>query len=208
MAGIEQNPVTAYGLLNVLDLLRPQVLETDVEFPLDLTVDRARDADAARFGQALQPRRDIDPVAIDVVAIDDHFAQIDANAVLDPLPVRRAGIVSRQFTLDADGAIDSGNHADEVGQHRIARVMHDAPAGSLDPLRDQIEAGRKLPMRGDFIRAGQPAVARYIGVEDRGQFASNGLVRHQAQKPPFCKSITDRNDASETANLTPAIWSD
>ena len=36
--------------------------------PRDLLVHAAGDADAARLGQRLQPRRDIDAVAVDVVA--------------------------------------------------------------------------------------------------------------------------------------------
>ena len=40
----------------------------------------APDADAARLGKALEPRRDIDPVAVDVIAVDDDIAEIDANA--------------------------------------------------------------------------------------------------------------------------------
>ena len=43
-------------------------------------IDGAPDADAARLGKALDPRRDIDPVAVDVIAVDDDIAEIDANA--------------------------------------------------------------------------------------------------------------------------------
>jgi hypothetical protein len=37
-------------------------------------MDDVRDADAARRGEALEPRRDVDAIAVDVVAVDDHVA--------------------------------------------------------------------------------------------------------------------------------------
>jgi hypothetical protein len=38
------------------------------------------DADGAGCGQPLQPRCDIDAVAVNVAAIGDHVAEIDADA--------------------------------------------------------------------------------------------------------------------------------
>ncbi len=46
---------------------------------------RARDADAAGFGQCLQPCRDIDAVAVNVVAVGDDVAEIDPDAERDAL---------------------------------------------------------------------------------------------------------------------------
>ena len=54
----------------------------------DLIAHRARDADAAGLGERFQARRHVDAVAEDVVVLDDHVAQIDADAELDP-PRRR-----------------------------------------------------------------------------------------------------------------------
>jgi hypothetical protein len=42
------------------------------------------DTDAPRFRQCLQPRRNIDAVAEDVVLFYDHVAEIDADAEPDP----------------------------------------------------------------------------------------------------------------------------
>ncbi len=51
-------------------------------------IDGAPDADAARLGKALDPRRDIDPVAVDVIAVDDDIAEIDASADYEQLSAR------------------------------------------------------------------------------------------------------------------------
>ena len=59
------------------------VLEADVDAIADAFVDDRGDADAAGLGQRLQPRGDVDAVAVDVVALDDHVAEIDADAQHD-----------------------------------------------------------------------------------------------------------------------------
>ena len=46
--------------------------------------DGARDTDPTRFGQCLQPCRNIDPVAEYVLGFDDHVAQIDPDAKSNP----------------------------------------------------------------------------------------------------------------------------
>ena len=50
------------------------------EFVANLVAHHLRDADAAGFGQRLKSRGDVDPVTVDVVAIDDHVAEIDPDA--------------------------------------------------------------------------------------------------------------------------------
>ena len=65
---------------DVLHLLLTETVESDGELVADLIVNRAGNHDAAGLGKFLQPRRDVDPVAIDVVAVDHDVSQIDADA--------------------------------------------------------------------------------------------------------------------------------
>jgi len=60
--------------------LLAHIIEGDADFPVNLVAHLARDADAAGFDQRLQPRGDIDAVTEEIVALDDDFAQIDADA--------------------------------------------------------------------------------------------------------------------------------
>jgi hypothetical protein len=46
-------------------------------------MDRVGDEDAAEIGQGFDARGDVDTVAIEVVALDDHIAEIDADAQFD-----------------------------------------------------------------------------------------------------------------------------
>ena len=50
-----------------------------------------RDADTARFRQRLQPRRDVDTVAIDVRPFADNVTEIDADSQVD----RRSSLSER-----------------------------------------------------------------------------------------------------------------
>src|ERR1700731_3586988 len=93
-----------------------------------VVADRARDADAARRRQCLQPRRDVDAVAVNIAAVGDHVAEsIDTLLVagcpnaaeMSPAPAvinwlrqvapatRRYGSVcSGAFFLAATGLLD------------------------------------------------------------------------------------------------------
>jgi hypothetical protein len=52
---------------------------------MHLLAHRRRNADAARLGQRLQPRRNVDTIPGDVASIYDDVAEIDANAKFDAL---------------------------------------------------------------------------------------------------------------------------
>ena len=68
---------------DVLQMLLAGILEGDVQPVADMFAGGCRDADAARLGDVLQPRRHIDAVAKDVAVLDDDVAEIDADAELD-----------------------------------------------------------------------------------------------------------------------------
>ena len=60
-------------------------------------------ADAAGRRAFLQSRRHVDTVAVNVVAVDDHVALIDANSEGDPLFLGRIGIALGHPALNFDG---------------------------------------------------------------------------------------------------------
>ena len=63
-----------------LRFCRPSSRKVRSSLPLDLIQHLARNADAAAIGDAFEPGRDIDPVAENVGAVCDDFAEIDADA--------------------------------------------------------------------------------------------------------------------------------
>ena len=112
-----------------LSVCSPQILERQIEAGTDLVAHRPRHRDTAGRSDALQPRRDVDAVAENVVVLDDHVAEIDAGAQLDP-PVRGyVGVASSHFALlDFRGAGDRAHYARELHQHPVAGELYDAAA--------------------------------------------------------------------------------
>ena len=66
-----------------LSSLLAEIVEGESDLAAAPACTRLRDADAARLGDAFQPRGDVDAVAEDVVALDDDVADIDADAEFD-----------------------------------------------------------------------------------------------------------------------------
>ena len=92
----------------------------------DLIVDDARYADPARLGDPLQPGRDIHPVAVDVVALDDDVAEVDADPEYDPLVFRDRDVALGHPALHRDRAGDGLDDAREFDQDAVAGRLDDA----------------------------------------------------------------------------------
>jgi hypothetical protein len=63
-------------------LLLAHVFEGVIELVAHLIAHHPADADPARLGQGFKTCRDVDPIAKDVVFLNDHIAEINA----DPKP--------------------------------------------------------------------------------------------------------------------------
>ena len=87
-AGKEVDVVDADRPIDVLQRLLAGILEGEIEPVADIVADRAGHRDAARLGDALDARRDVDAIAIDVVVLEDDVAEIDADAELDAAVLR------------------------------------------------------------------------------------------------------------------------
>ena len=77
---IDADVPDVHRLGDVLEPLRPDRRQLDIDLAAHLLVDGARDADTAGRRKRFQPRRDIDAVAEDVFAVDDDVANIDPHA--------------------------------------------------------------------------------------------------------------------------------
>ncbi len=79
----EPHPEDPDWIGDVLDLLRSQVLEDQVELGLDTLVDDVGDANPTRFGQSLQSRSDVDAVTVNVLTVNNDVAEVDADPELE-----------------------------------------------------------------------------------------------------------------------------
>jgi hypothetical protein len=122
------------------------------------------------IGQGLDPRGDIDPVAIEVVALDDHIAEIDADAQFDAALCAgiRAPLLHRLLHLDC--AAHRIDDARKFHQHAVAGGLDDAAVVRGDLRIDELGAQRfEAFERPLLVRPHQPRIACDIGGEDRGK---------------------------------------
>ena len=65
---------------DVFEVLVAQIGELNIDLASDLIVGGRRDADAARFCDALKPRRNVNAVSKDIMGFDDYITDIYARA--------------------------------------------------------------------------------------------------------------------------------
>jgi hypothetical protein len=131
-APFRQHPKHTYRLGDVLDLLLAQILVAQRELVLDMFMNGARDADAAGVGEALQPRRDVDPITVDLIALDNHVAEVDADPELHPALRWQLRVLSFERGLNIHRAIHRLDHAGELGQNAVAGRVYEAAVVPLD----------------------------------------------------------------------------
>ena len=120
----QNSAISAHRPGDVLDLLLAHVLERNGELVAHLIPYHPADADAARFGQGLKARCDVDTVAEDVVVVDDDVAEIDADAQIDASLGLHAGVACGHLALHVDRATNRIDHARELAD--LARSEHAA----------------------------------------------------------------------------------
>jgi hypothetical protein len=107
----------------VFDLSLAHVLERQVGAITHLLVDIAGDADASGFREAFQPRRNVDAIAMDIVAVDDYVAHVDADAELNPRFLRHASVAFSHRLLRSHGGTDRIDNAGKLRQHAVAHEL-------------------------------------------------------------------------------------
>ena len=154
------------------------VVEGKVELVADLFVRRAGERDAAGLGQRLQAGGDVDAVAVDVVAVDDDVAQVDAYAEVHPFVIGQARVALGHHPLHLDGTGDRVDDAREFQQQAVAGGLDDAAAVGLD---DGVGGGAvvlEARQRAGLVEPHQPAVAGDVGGDDRREPACHLVFGH------------------------------
>ncbi len=147
------------------------IAKGEIELVPDLIVRRAGNGDAAGQSERLNARRDVDAVAEDVLAIDDHIADVDADAELEPPVGRQLGVALGEGPLDLDRGVQGADHARKVAEHAVAGGADDAAVVAADRLGDHTAIGREGRVGAGFVRPHQPAVAMHVGGQDRRELS-------------------------------------
>ena len=126
------------------------------------------DADPIGLGDAFEPGGDVDAVAEDVVTLDEHIAEMDADAPLHAAVAGNCGIPLRRHLLQRQGAFDGADHRGELDQHTVAGRFEDPPVMLSDErIGSDLMLTHRLH-RARFVEPHQPAVADDVSRKDRG----------------------------------------
>jgi hypothetical protein len=140
---------------DILHLLLAEIRKGEIDFIAYLIADDPADANPARLRQGLQSRRDVHPVAEDVL-IGDHIPEIDADAELDPLLRRGARVALAHSPLHLHRGPHRVHDSRELGKEAVAGVLDDAAAVFGDLRLDQLPKVRFDP----FVRPSSSAPIR------------------------------------------------
>jgi len=167
-----QQAVDPHRAGDVLDLLLAQILKGEGQPVANVIVNGTGDEHPAGIGQRLYASGDIDAIAVEVVALDDHIAEIDADAQLDAAVRPDSGIALGHRLLHRDRAAHRVDDAGELDQQAVAGRLDD-PAVVLGDLRiEELSAQRfEAFERAFLVRSHQTRIPRHIGGEDRSKAA-------------------------------------
>jgi len=144
---VQRDSIDANGLGDILELLVSPVVESKVKLVGDMVAHRLGYRDPAAVRDTFKAGRDIDAVAKQILAFNDHIAQVDAHPKLDAAILRNLDIPSAHRALDDDGAFNGIHDAWEFHQDSIARQLDDREVDEdqrAEQAREQPEAPEEV----------------------------------------------------------------
>ena len=107
---------------------------------------------------------------MDIVALDDHVAEIDANAEIHPAIRRHNGRAFGLDALDLHRAVQRLDHARELDQQPVAHGL-DQSAAMLGNLwfENLAQIGPEIGTRSHLVGLAESAVADDVGDQDGGE---------------------------------------
>jgi hypothetical protein len=153
-----------------------QILKDKGQPVAHMIVNRIGNEHPAGIRERLHPRRDIDAVTIEVVALDDHVAEIDADAQFDAAVRGDTGIPLGHRLLHLDRAAHRIDDAGKFHHQAVARGFDNAAVVLGDLWIDRLAAQRfEAFERAFLVRPHQLRIPRHIGGEDRREAALDPL---------------------------------
>ena len=170
IATVQPETICAHRPAEVLDVLLPGKVNGQVDLTLELVEGGSGNKHPSWLAELLQPRRDIDPVAKEIVTFDHDIAEIDADAEYDPQLCRHISLSLCHFSLNGCPALYGVDNGCELYDRSIAHQLHYAAVVSgqkrVNKIAPQIP---NCPKSARFIEFDQARVANNIGRHDGGE---------------------------------------
>ena len=168
------------GLSRLTPTERKPALALLANYPVPGLETVAQFAKRAGVSQRLEPCRQVDAVAIEIAALDNHIADIDADAQEDAMLRGRLGILRVHCFLNVDSAFHGVDDAGELDEDAVTHKLEDTPAMLRNRWHQDIVAARPQQRhRARFILLHEAAVANHVGGKDGCETALSALFGHQ-----------------------------
>ncbi|MDG2306084.1 MAG: hypothetical protein P8R42_15835 [Candidatus Binatia bacterium] len=112
-------------VLDVLELLKSEVTDRQVEPVTHLRIDRFGDGDAARHGESLEPGCETHSLSVHVVVLDDDVTEMNADAHLHLLIAELRGVEPSLLFLDEARALDCLHDTVELAENGVSCRVDD-----------------------------------------------------------------------------------
>jgi hypothetical protein len=171
--------------------LLAQVIEGKVYLALDLSIGVARQEDASGLGDPFEAGSNIDAIAEQIVVLDHHIPEVDADAEFNALLDREIGVAQWYLSLHLNSASHCVHDARELDQDSIAHGLYDAAMMGRDCRFDEFSP-ENLQARdcAFFVQSDQTAVSHHIGRKDRGKPALDTLFLHRLLPAYWWSAVT------------------
>ena len=103
---------------------------------MDLIVYLLGDQDAAGVGHGLEPRGEVDALAQQIVAVDHHIAEMNADP--EAQGAARVRAVASKFTLHLDRALHGLDDRGELRDQPVARRVDDPAEVTVDEFGEDV----------------------------------------------------------------------
>ena len=153
---------------NILKALFAEVDELGCDLPQNLIVGRRRDADTARFCDALEPSRNIYAIAKNVMWLDNHVADVDTDTELKAPIFHVFDCKFINTGLEKHRSPNRFDRARKLCQEPVPGVLDNAAAVIGYCRGDSVREERcQFGMRGLFVIVHEPRVASHVGGQYR-----------------------------------------
>ena len=151
----------------------------NVDAVADTFIDDRGDANASGFGERLESRGNVDAVAVNVLALDDDIAKVDADAQHDR--GRCAVRLGRQGgrSLYGERAVYGIDHAAELDNGAVADQFHDPTVmGGDGRVEDDLAMPFQGAERAGLVGAHEAGIADHVGSENRRELTVDAFLGH------------------------------
>lgn len=174
------DPESRNGLGYILHRLRADIDKRHRQFVFYLLEGAAGDAYTSRLGKSLQAGSDIHPVSEEIISLDHHIADIDADPEKHLLVIAELSIANCELFLDGHRAPDRFHGTFELGKHGIAGGVEN-PAVMLDHKGiDDVAIVAKSRKRRFLIARHKPAVSSDVCRQNGRQSAPGMALAHSS----------------------------